>query len=72
LSGCIVGLALAAATAAIMPEISPPGFLLPDPEIGLTVVSLAVGVALAIAVVASAFPSLRITRLDVATALARH
>jgi putative ABC transport system permease protein len=70
--GCCCGLAISAFTAAIMPFISPPGFVLPEPDIGLSVVGCAVGAAVLIAALAAAIPALRMARLDVATSLAKR
>lgn len=72
LFGCFLGLAAAKGAAAAMPFISPAGFVLPPLRIDFEVVSSGIGAALLIALVAAAMPVLRITRLDVAAALARH
>jgi putative ABC transport system permease protein len=72
LFGCFLGLAVAKGAAAAMPFISPAGFALPPLEIDFEVVSSGIGAALLIALVAAAMPVLRIMRLDVAAALARH
>jgi putative ABC transport system permease protein len=72
LSGCLTGLALAAGAAAVMPAIVPPEVILPIPSVDFEVVCVGVGAALLIAAIAVAVPALRISRLDVATALARR
>jgi putative ABC transport system permease protein len=72
LAACAAGLCVAAVTAAILPSISPPGFVLPVPDVDGAVVGSAIGIALAIAMISAVLPVLRVTHLDVAAALARH
>jgi putative ABC transport system permease protein len=72
LAACAAGLCVAAVTAAVLPSISPPGFVLPMPDVDGTVIGSAIGIALAVAMVSAVVPVLRITHLDVAAALARH
>jgi len=72
LLGCFVGLAISAALAAMMPRIIPAAVVIPVPTIDLQVVSSGIGAALLVALLAGAWPALRIARLDVAAALARQ
>jgi putative ABC transport system permease protein len=72
LSGSFLGLAIAARLAALAPVILPTAVAIPVPRIDFEVVSAGIGAALLIAIVAGAMPVLRITRLDVAAALARQ
>jgi putative ABC transport system permease protein len=71
LFGCFLGLATAAGLAAVMPVVLPAAVVMPVPKIDFEVISSGAGAALLVAVVSGA-PALRIARLDVAAALARH
>ncbi|HEV2704258.1 MAG TPA: ABC transporter permease [Steroidobacteraceae bacterium] len=71
LSGGLFGLLIAALTAAASPLLLPADVTLPVPQVNFEVVTLGTGAALLIALVAATVPVMRITRLDVAAALAR-
>lgn len=72
LFGCLFGLAISAGLAATMPLMLPAAVLIPAPTIDFEVVSSGIGAALLVALVAGAWPAVRIARLDVAAALLRH
>jgi len=72
LLGCFVGLVISAALTAMMPRILPAAVVFPMPTIDLQVVGSGIAAALLVALLAGAWPALRIARLDVAAALARQ
>lgn len=70
IAGAVLGLGVAAAASAVMPLLLPAGVILPPPEINAAVIGTGIGAALLVALGAAAGPVLKITQLDVATALA--
>lgn len=72
LVGCCCGLLIAGSARSTLPRILPTSVIMPMPKVDLEVAALAIGAATAIALACACLPALKITRLDVAAALARH
>jgi putative ABC transport system permease protein len=67
--GGVLGVALAAFLARLLPGMMPPGFGLPMPTMELWVFGLAALGAAAVALASAAVPALRLRQMDIATAL---
>ncbi|HWU55133.1 MAG TPA: ABC transporter permease [Rhizomicrobium sp.] len=67
--GAALGVGLAAALARQIPKLMPPGFGIPLPTISPMVIVWAVVCAFAVAVLSAVLPILRLTRMDIASAL---
>jgi ABC-type antimicrobial peptide transport system permease subunit len=68
-TGAALGVVLAAFLARQIPGLMPPGFGLPLPTMSPIVVLWAAVSAFAVALLSAAFPILRLTRMDIASAL---
>jgi putative ABC transport system permease protein len=68
--GAVLGLALAAAFAPEIPRLCPPGWGIPVPVMAPIVYLFAGAGAMAIALISTTLPALRLRRMDIATALA--
>src|SRR6185437_11134540 len=67
--GAVLGVGLAAALARQIPRLMPPTFSLPMPTMSPVVMLWAAGAAFAVALLSAALPVLRLTRMDIASAL---
>ena len=67
--GAAMGVGIAAALARQIPKLMPPGFGIPLPTISPVVMLWAAACALVVALISAALPILRLTRMDIASAL---
>jgi len=72
LVGAICGVALAGWLAPHLPDLMPPGYGIPTPGMSEAVFLWALAAAIGVALASTALPILRLSRLDIATALSRH
>lgn len=72
LAGALCGVALAAGLAQQIPLLLPRGYGIPTPTMAPSVFLWALGSAGLLALISAALPILRLTRMDIATALSRH